>query len=207
MTADRLERAAYHYLERYATSTNGFRRVLERKIRRTNTDFSADLSSEQQAWIDALVEKCTRLKFLDDQLYATAKARSLARHGKPVRTIRQWLAARGVKSTEIDHAINALANEQGGVKALDMAAACRFAQRRRFGPWRRDDRGYAEPDASEQSRAKHDKRKKDREIAAFSRAGFSWHQTMAVLDAGSIEDALALAETEDSYIDDGDIGA
>ena len=181
MTPDRLERAAYHYLERYATSTSGFHRVMERKIRRTNENFSP-LTSEQQGWIDALTEKCLRLQLLDDRLYADQKARTLSLQGKPMRTIKQWLSARGVDPDTIDQALQALADDHGDSQTADMKAALRFARRRRFGPWRRDD---------------GDKKKRDKEIAAFMRAGFGWQQTMAVLEAESVETALALAEEVD----------
>lgn len=181
MTPDRLERAAYHYLERYATSTSGFHRVMERKIRRTNENFSP-LTSEQQGWIDALTEKCLRLQLLDDRLYADQKARTLSLQGKPMRTIKQWLSARGVDPDTIDQALQALADDHGDSQTADMKAALRFARRRRFGPWRRDD---------------GDKKKRDKEIAAFMRAGFGWQQTMAVLEAESVETALALAEKVD----------
>lgn len=181
MTPERLERAAYHYLERYATSTSGFRRVMKRKIRRTN-DRASPLTPEQQGWIDSLTAKCVRLRLLDDKLYAEQKARTLFLQGKPARAIRQWLSARGLGPDTIANALQALEDDHGDSVMLDMKAACRYAKRRRFGPWRREDA---------------DKKKRDREIAAFMRAGFGWQQTIAVLDAESVDAALALAEDED----------
>ena len=180
MTPDRLQRAAYHYLERYTTSTSGFHRVMEHKIRRTNENFSP-LSSEQQGWIDALTAKCLRLGLLNDTLYAEQKARTLFLQGKPTRHIRRWLSMRGVNATIIARALQTLTDDHGDSHTIDMKAALRFAQRRRFGPWRR---------------SAGDKKKRDREIAAFMRAGFGWQQAVAILDAENTDAALALADEE-----------
>jgi len=175
MTYQRLERAAYHYLQRFASSREGLRRVLERKIRRTNDGF-APPDAEQEGWIAELVEKCEAMGLLDDAAYAAAKARGLARQGKSHRHIRSWLKARGLGEESIEGALSDLADEAGTSQAAEVAAALRLAKRRRIGPYRR-----APLDATAQRR----------EMGVLARAGFSLSLARAVVQAS---DEAALAE-------------
>ena len=111
MTAERLERAAYHYLQRFAASRARFREVLEQKVRRLRPD-RAPPSAEEQAWIDSIEQKCLRLGLLDDRRYAEMKARTLLRRGQPPRRVAQWLRARGVGAADIESALAALADRR-----------------------------------------------------------------------------------------------
>ena len=173
MTAERLERAAYHYLQRFAASRARFREVLEQKIRRAGPDRSPP-SPEQRAWIDAIEEKCVRLGLLDDRRYAEMKARTLLRRGRPPSRVAQWLRARGVGKADIENALAALAEESGGDAMAAQAAALNFARRRRFGPYR------TRPLDADRRR---------REIAAMMRAGFAYGLARMIVDAAD-EEAL-----------------
>ncbi|GEQ98446.1 recombinase RecX [Iodidimonas gelatinilytica] len=197
MTPDRLERAAYHYLERFATSAGNLRRVLEQKIRRRNASF-APPSAEQEQWIDTLIEKLLRLQLLDDRAYAEAMARSQHLRGKPKRSIQHWLKARAVSEADIDAALNALADDIGPMTDPDHLAAMRFARKRRLGPWKRDmkDRAPETPDR----RAMHARQNK--EIAAFARAGFSYDIARKILAADTEEELEALFGDGDAPIID-----
>jgi len=178
MTYERLERAAYHYLQRFASSREGLRRVLERKIRRTNAGF-APPDEQQQRWIAQLLEKCEALGLVDDASFAEAKARGLARRGKSMRHIRGWLAARGVAPNAIETAIQSLAGTAGDTRSAEVAAAARLARRRRLGPYRD---GTA------------DRARREKELGAFARAGFALGLARAIVDA---PDEAALAELAD----------
>jgi len=167
MTYERLERAAYHYLARFASSRQRLREVLERKIRRGNDGF-APPDATQQGWIDSVLTKLDSLALIDDTAYARAKADELLRRGKSSRHVRGWLRARGVDEEAIETALAAAAEEAGGARAAEADAALRLAKRRRLGPYRR------EP-ADAQSREK--------ELAAFARAGFALSLAKAIVDA------------------------
>ncbi|RMD89063.1 MAG: hypothetical protein D6807_04480 [Alphaproteobacteria bacterium] len=177
MTPDRLERAALHYLERYAASRARFRRVLVEKVRRSHADRSPP-GAEERDWIAAIEEKCVALGLLDDRRYAEMKARSLQRRGMPPGRIAQWLRARGIAAPDIDVALAALAADDGGSRASTLAAAINHARRRRFGPFR------TRPVDADRRR---------REIAAMMRAGFPYGLASRIVDA---PDAESLADTD-----------
>ncbi len=179
MTRERLERAGYHYLERFASSRENMRRVLERKCRRSHAD-GAPPSAEQEGWIADILNRCEALGLLDDAAYAEMKARSLAARGKAARHIRAWLASRGVGEDHITRALDALARDAGGDAAAETARARRFAKRRRMGPYRKQ--------------ALDDTRKR-KEMGAFARAGFSFGLARAIIDAADA-DALDQLETD-----------
>ncbi|MFC6656452.1 regulatory protein RecX [Roseibium salinum] len=113
--------------------------------------------------IDAVLEKCSKAGFLDDQAYAETKTRSLRRRGGSQRKIEAQLTAKGVDRAIIESALRQ--DEQ-----TDLSAAHIFARRRRLGPYRSaDDR--------------HERRDKD--LAAMCRAGFSYEVARQVIDASN----------------------
>ena len=177
-----IERWALAYLGRFASSAENLRRVLLRRVRRR---LSEDREAEARAagLIDGLVARYRASGLVDDAAYATGRARARLRRGQSLRTIRAGLAGKGVAVEDAEAAIDAL-REAGGDP--DLAAACAFARRRRFGPYRRD--GEGEPEDGD----------RDRELAAFARAGFSRATAEAVLgctDPGEAE-ALARGDSE-----------
>ena len=163
-----LERWALGYLARYASSAENLRRVLVRRVRRHAPD-SAQQVREQ---IDAIVARYQESGLLDDAVYAAARAASLHRRGDSLRAIRARLAAKGVASETAADAVSGL---RDSISDPDIAAACAFARRRRLGPFRR---GEAE---------------RQRELAAFARAGFSRRVAEAVLACADEEAVAALA--------------
>jgi regulatory protein len=166
--ADRalLERWALAYLERYASSAANLRQVLRRRARRRDTG-----GSETEAEIDALIGRYREAGLLDDAVYAAGQVRSLHRRGRSLRAIRARLAAKGVASPDADVAVRELRATQSNP---DLAAASAFARRRRLGPYR-----VAAAD-------------RDRELAAFARAGFSRVVAEAVLSCADAEAVEAL---------------
>jgi len=165
-----LERAALHYLGRFATTEANLRAVLERKIRRRNED-SAPPTDEQRGWVDTVVAKCVRYGYVDDATYARSRVEALIRKGKPTRMIAQDLRYKGVPSNIAEAALNE-AREDGDVDA-DRQAAAAYVRRRRFGSFRRADRDV--------------EGKLEKEKAAMMRAGFSY---------GLVAEVLAMSEDE-----------
>lgn len=174
-----IERWALAYLGRFASSAENLRRVLLRRVRRR---FSEDHAAAPQAagLIEALVARYRASGLVDDAAYAAGRARSRLRRGQSLQMIRAGLRAKGVGAEDAATAIAVLHEEAGDP---DFAAACAFARRRRFGPYRRTH--------AEDERVSHDK-----ELAAFARAGFSRAAAEAILACADPGEAEALARGE-----------
>ncbi|MGE4279459.1 MAG: regulatory protein RecX [Magnetospirillum sp.] len=170
ITASYLENAAVHYLERFAASTTGLRRVLMRKIDRSVAHWGGE-RADHMTHVDAVIAKLSRLGYLDDQAYAAMKTRALNRQGKGSRAIRATLAAKGVEAETIARALDGLAEDQA---EPDLEAAIRLARKRRLGP-------YRAPDKRADTRAK--------DLAALARSGFDFDIARRVIEAES-PDAL-----------------
>ena len=180
VSAERLERVALRYLERFSASAASLGRVLARRVERSARDHGTD-PAEGARWIQALIERYLRSGLLDDAVYAEAKAGSLRRRGASARAIRGTLAAKGVDA-ETAAAALARADQDGGAPDTDPDtgygapdgaeedAARAFAKRRRLGPFR--------PAAR---RAEQ----RNRDLAALGRAGFSYEIARRVIDAES----------------------
>lgn len=165
VTPDHLERAALHYLERFASSSENLRRVLMRKVDRSVQAHGTD--REQAAgWVEALVERYRGAGLLNDDDYARLRAESLHRRGASTRAIREKLAAKGVDRDTADAALGGLREELDG--DLDLAAAMALAKRRRLGPFR-----------PAEARAAH----REKDLAALGRAGFAYEIARRVVDA------------------------
>jgi regulatory protein len=159
VTAERLEKSALHYLERFATSTGNLRRVLMRKVMR-----DAELDEEgRRAMADAIDRLLARFQasgLLNDKVYAEGRVAALRRRGDSKRGIGIKLAVKGVPRELVAKTL-----EQD--ETTDEAAAMAFARRRRLGPYRPADK-----------RAEF--RQKD--MAAMGRAGFDYGTARAVID-------------------------
>lgn len=175
ITPERLANIALHYLERYASSSENLRRVLERRAFKA-AYFHEDLDVEAaKGWIDDLIKRYQGAGLLNDLTYAETRARSLMSRGTAVRAIRMKLQEKGVDADTIERALKALVDEH---PEPELAAAIKLARRRRLGP-------YADPVKRED--------KKDRDLAAMARAGFSYDMARRIVecdDKDELEDLL-----------------
>ena len=167
-----LEKWALGYLERFASSAENLRRVLRRRARRRMHDDEAVRAAD--ALIDALVIRYRDSGLIDDAAYAAGRARTRLARGQSLRCIAAGLMAKGVGADDRAAALQALRET---VADPDLAAACAFARRRRLGPFRR---------------APIDR---NRELAAFARAGFARREAEAVLACVNPEAVAALLAT------------
>lgn len=172
-----IEEWGLSYLARYASSADNLRLVLRRRLRRRlgKNDSQDGAVAQADALIDALIARYRGTGLLDDAAYATARARRDLAQGRSMRRIAAGLAAKGVAR---DDAASAIAMLREGVGDPDLTAACAFARRRRLGPYRT---GRTEGD-------------RQRELAAFARAGFDRQAAEAVL---ACVDEAAVAELLD----------
>lgn len=167
-TPQSLQNAALHYLERYASSAENLRRVLLRRVERSAREHGTD-REEGARQVDAIIGRFCDSGLLDDDTYAAARTRTLARRGGSPRAIRAKLAQKGVPGDAIDSALAELAEETGDP---ELAAAATLARRRRLGPYR-----PAEARGGQ----------RERDLAALARAGFSYDVARTVVDAADAE--------------------
>lgn len=119
---DALEEKALAYAGRYATSRARLAAYLDRKIRERGWD------GPDSPPIDELVERMAALGYVDDGAFARARAAALGRRGYGERRVGAALKAAGIGDEDA-----AEAREMAAEGAW--AAALRYAERRRIGPF------------------------------------------------------------------------
>jgi len=204
MTRSRIENIALHHIERYPTSIAHLRRVLERRAERSRVALAAHhderggdrggassgrsassgrgASSSRGAgdpaqhseWIEAAIARLGELGLLDDRAYARALARRLRGRGSSRRQIEARLADKGI-ADEIRREALAGEGAAGSAGSAELEAAAAYARRRRLGPHRRD------PEARTARR--------ERDLAALARAGFSYAVAQRIIDADPAPEA------------------
>jgi len=172
VTPASLHAAAVRYLQRFAPTTHAFRRVMERRIRKSLAHHGGD-PDEHAAMLDDLVARLTEAGALDDDRWARARAEELHRRGTPRRGIRAKLAAKGVDREIIAVAIEAL-EESLEEQDPDLLAGWAYARRRRLGPFRRDPEERGE--------------RREKDLAAMGRAGFHWGLAKRIIDGSDPDD-------------------
>ncbi len=169
-----LERAALHYLERFASSSANLRRLLLRRVDASATAHGTD-PQEGRDWVEALIQRYIRSGLLNDGLYAEMKASGLQRRGGSTRVIRQKLMAKGLDGDQVDRALSSLEGAEEGESEWNAALA--YARRRRLGGFR-PDRGLSDDEA---------RVRRDKDIAAIARAGFDLETARRVIDLEDME--------------------
>jgi len=167
ITAKYLQNAATFYLERYPSTAEGLRRVLNRRVRKAEMAEAPVIDNVKQA-IDAIVARFVAAGVIDDRAFAQTKARALHRRGTSTRLTRQKLSFAGVDGDTLDKAMAGLDQElDTDPKQREWLAAVALARRRRLGPFRQKDR----------------KEHRDRDLAAMARGGFEYQLARKVIDA------------------------
>jgi len=163
----RLREAALAYLERYESSVQSVRRTLRRRVERWAMKDGVSVDEGSYEAIEAVIEDLRRAGLIDDARYAEMKARSLFNSGRSGRAIGAYLAQRGLSSAVIGEALERRAEEAENPEEPDLEAARRFARKKRLGPHRP---------------AEQRVEKRERDMAALGRAGFSWAIAKMVVD-------------------------
>jgi regulatory protein len=170
--AARLDELALAYVARFATSRAKLTRYLARKVR--ESDWADD--SDAMAACEAIADRMERLHFLDDKQYAAMRAGAMTRRGLGVRRVKAQLFVDGIDPGDSSEAI-------GEAEGQAVAAAVGFARRRRFGPFA--------------TRSGDDPKDRERQVAAFARAGHSLALARRILAVPPGDaDALAALDGE-----------
>jgi len=138
-----LERLALRYCERYATTRARLAFYLARKLRERGW------ADDSPPPVEAIVARMAALNYVDDRAFAAMRGAALTRRGLGERRVAGDLRAAGI--TE-DDSVEA----RGAARENAFAAALRYAERRRIGP-------FAAAPADRPGREKH--------LAALLRAG------------------------------------
>jgi regulatory protein len=154
---EKLEQLALRYVERFATTRAKLRAYLARKLRERGW------SGHGEPDPAAVAERFAKLGYVDDATYALTKARALTGRGYGKRRLVDKLRAAGVAEDDAEAAC-AHADEEA------VAAALRFAERRRLGPF------AAVPLA--------DPKQREKALAAMIRAGHPFALARAILRLG-----------------------
>jgi regulatory protein len=179
ISEEALEKAALHYLERFAASTEQLRKVLRRRIKRaTMLGAEEEATAAAKRVIERLLLRYVAAGLLDDRRFAAAQTHSLRRRGTSRQGIRQRLAAKGVERELVEAAL-----AEDGDAASELAAAGALARRRRLGPYR-------------QAAARDAFRKRD--LATLARAGFPLEVARRILAAEDPEALERLIDGERS---------
>lgn len=139
-----LERLALAYAGRYAATRAKLRQYLVRKLRERGW------GGEGEPPVEKLVERFALLGYVDDKAFAAAKADGLTRRGYGARRVDAALRAAGIDEPDGAPALDA-------ARAEAWAAAMRFAERRRIGPFAAEqgDRGSRQKALAAMLRAGH----------------------------------------------------
>ena len=164
----RLMNKAVDYLGRYASSQHRLRDVLGRFATRKLNQHDPD---EIAAAINTTVTRCQTLGYVNDDAFAQSQARSHRRQGRSQLSIRQRLRQHKLDDDVIDAALE-VADEHAANGEL--LAACRFARRRRIGPF--DHRRNDGDDRDAIMQRMH------RQLGAMARAGFAMAISRKVFD-------------------------
>ena len=155
LDAEGLERLGLAYAGRYGTTRAKLAAYLDRKLRERGWDGPGEPP------IAPLVERFAALGYVDDRAFAAARAGALLRRGYGERRIEQALRAAGVGVEDGEPA-------RGRAREDAWAAALRFAERRRLGPWAAET-----PDRAGRERA----------LGAMIRAGHGMATARRLIDA------------------------
>ena len=138
-----LRELALNYVGRFATSRAKLRSYLARKVRERGWE------GPREANFEALAERLADAGYIDDSAYALAKSRALIGRGYGRRRVDEKLRLAGI-GEEDGRAARELAERE------EIAAALRFAERRKIGPF------------GDESR---DSKQREKAIGAMVRAG------------------------------------
>jgi len=164
-----LNELALRYVGRFATTRGKLRSYLARKIRERGWD------GGREPDLAGIAERFAEQGYVDDAAYALGKSTALTGRGYGKRRLLDNLRAAGVEEED-----SVAAREHADAEAV--AAALRFAKRRRIGPF-----------AASSAR---DPKEREKALAAMVRAGHGFPLARAILDLapGADVDQDELAE-------------
>ena len=164
-----LHELALRYVGKYATTRARLCAYLSRKLRERGWE------GEREPDLEGLAARFAEVGYVDDAAYALSKSRALSERGYGKKRLAEKLRLSGIGEDDSREALDISQTEA-------IAAALRFAQRRKIGPFAAET-----PDRMERERA----------ISAMVRAGHSFGLARAIasLAPGSEVDVINIGES------------
>jgi regulatory protein len=150
----RLNELALRYVGRYSTTRAKLRSYLARKVRERGW------KGAREPDLVRIADRFAEQGYVDDAAYALAKSEALTGRGYGKRRVLEKLHAAGVEEDDGEWAL-----EHADAEAV--AAALRFARRRRLGPFA--------------AQAVRDPKEREKVLAAMVRAGHSFGLALAII--------------------------
>lgn len=174
--AAKLDELALAYVARFATSRAKLTRYLSRKVRESEWMDESDAMTA----CEAIADRMEKLRYLDDRQYAAMRAGAMTRRGLGVRRVKAQLYVDGIAEQDSGEAIET-------AEGAAVVAAVGFARRRRFGPFA--------------VRTSDDPKLRERQIAAFLRAGHSMTIARRILAVPPGDEAALAALDDEAGLD------
>jgi regulatory protein len=159
LDAAALDRLALRYVERFATSRGKLTEYLTRKIRERGWE-------GEPADPAALAERMAGLGYVDDRVFAEAKAAAMQRRGLGGRRVAGALREARIDEVDTDAVAPAIADRA-------VTAALAFARRKRIGPYALDEA---------------DKVQREKQIGAMIRAGHGFALARRIVSSPPMEE-------------------
>ncbi|MFA5591916.1 MAG: regulatory protein RecX [Micavibrio sp.] len=160
ITAQYLHNSGLAYLQRFPASKPHFRRVMMRKIMRSCNYHREQCPENCAKLLEEAIQTFERLGLLDDASYLKGMVTSLRGRGLSTQAILAKLTQKGLTQEEIRAALEIYDEDyvRNGLSP-ELRAAALLARRKKLGPF---------------STLAREDRRKDKELAAMARAGFSY---------------------------------
>jgi regulatory protein len=149
-----IDELALRYVGRFATTRSKLRAYLKRKIRERGWD------GERAADLEAMADRFADLGYIDDAGFALARSRALTGRGYGKRRVVDALRVAGIEEADSEAA-------RAHADAQSVAAALRFAERRKIGPFA--------------STVVSDPKEREKALAAMIRAGHGFGLARAIV--------------------------
>ncbi len=174
ITKKYLHNSGLAYLQRFTSSTENFRAVMERKIKKSVKYHDMPTMDECHDMLNDTIDNFTRMGLLNDDAYLKGMIISLRRRGLSKNMILQKLQQKRLPQTCIIDAIKDHDDCHQTIEDSDYIASIRFMRRKRLGPFRtKQDFDF------------------NKELSALARAGFSFDVAQKALKT-DIESAQEL---------------
>ena len=184
ITETYLHNAGLYYLQRYAASSGHFRRVMERKIKKSCAHHTDQVYEECLEKLENIIQTFLRSGLLNDQMYIESQIRSLKRKGASEKAIIAKLQNKSVPAAQTTSYLKEY-QDQHESKDTELIAALTLCRRKKIGPFQRVDRltdlnlaekerAVSNTSAPSSPKGAHNDSNYQKDLAKLARAGFSY---------------------------------
>ena len=177
ITSQILQDSATRYLGRYVATAEQLRRVLIRKVDKTIKARGEGDRHQALVLVEKEVDRRVAAGYIEDQRVANSWTDHWHRQGKSKQQIRSRLMLKGVNSSVITSAIEALEEEH---QYAGFLSAVTYARKRGFGPFRMD--------------VELRRSRKTKDVASMLRAGHSYDVVKDIFDCSDLDELEVLIQ-------------